>query len=96
MIENDQADEPLRNGLSMSEILQDERISVMLSAYLDGALEGDDLQYFKRLLLQDENLAREVEEMLRVEGQLKLLGADILDEPIPAELLDVLQGKVGQ
>jgi anti-sigma factor RsiW len=96
MIKNDQADEALRDGLEMSEILQDERLAAMLSAYLDGALEGEDLQEFKRLLLLNGNLAREVEEMLRVEGQLKLLGEDVLNEPVPPALLNALQGRTGR
>jgi anti-sigma factor RsiW len=72
------------------EVLQDERIAAMVSAYLDGELEGDELSIFKMLLQDNEALSREVDEMRRIDRELTELGADILSEPIPDALLDAL------
>jgi anti-sigma factor RsiW len=75
----------------MSCLLRDERLAGMLSAYLDGALAGAELEEFKQLLDNNGALAREVEHMRRVEEELTLLGAEILEEPIPPALLDAVR-----
>jgi anti-sigma factor RsiW len=72
------------------EVLQDERTAAMVSAYLDGELEGDELLSFEVLLRDNEALSREVVEMRRINRQLTELGADILSEPIPNALLEAL------
>ena len=59
--------------------------------YVDNGLEGDELTEFETLLLENPALAREVEEMRRVEDALRLIGEDVLREPIPDQLLQVLR-----
>ncbi len=51
---------------------------------------GTDLEEFEALLHSNEDLAREVADMRRIELQLTELGSDILSEPIPDSLLDAL------
>ena len=74
----------------MPEVMQDERIAAMVSAYLDGELSGSDLAHFEALLQNNEALSREVAEMRRIDRQLTKLGADILNEPIPSSILQAL------
>lgn len=77
--------------LKMSQLLRNERLAGMLSSYLDNGLEGEALTEFEALLLENPGLAREVEEMQRVEQALKLIGQDVLDEPVPGYLLDAVR-----
>ncbi len=87
MSEKNEAGEPLDRGLQMSDLPEDERLTDMLTAYIDGSLEGANLEEFEQLLKNNGALAREVESMRGVEQQLKLLGAEVLEEPIPEALL---------
>jgi anti-sigma factor RsiW len=90
-MEKDNADEPRHQGGKVTPLLQDERLLAMLSAYLDGGLEGEELTEFERLLRENKGLAREVENMRWIENQLKCLAGDVLDEPIPESLLNTLR-----
>ena len=71
-------------------ILKDERLAAMLSAYLDGELEGKDLDEFESLLESNPALAREVHDMRNIELRLMEMGADILSEPLPEAMLEAL------
>ncbi len=70
--------------------LKDERLAAMVSAYLDGELEGKDLDEFESLLKRDAALAREVQDMRNIELRLLEMGADILSEPLPEAMLEAL------
>jgi anti-sigma factor RsiW len=72
------------------EVLQDETTAAMVSAYLDGELNGEELLSFEILLRDNEALSREVVEIRRINRQLTELGADILSEPIPDALIEAL------
>jgi anti-sigma factor RsiW len=65
----------------------DERVAAMVSAYLDGKLQGGELEEFESLLRENKAIAREVDEMRQIENQLREIGAAILSEPIPEALL---------
>jgi hypothetical protein len=78
-----------------AEVLKDERLAATVSAYLDGQLMGQDLKEFEALLKTDACLAREVQEMRKIELQLMEMGADILSEPVPDALLEAL-ARLGQ
>ncbi len=71
-------------------ILKDERLAAMLSAYLDGELEGKDLEEFESLLRANPALAREVQDMRNIELRLMEMGADILSEPLPEAMLEAI------
>lgn len=73
-----------------AELLKDERLAAVISAYLDGELEGKDLEEFELLLKSDLALAREVQEMRAIELRLMEMGADILSEPLPEAMLEAL------
>jgi anti-sigma factor RsiW len=73
-----------------SQISQDDNLAAAVSSYLDGELQGSDLEAFEQLLRGNEQLAREVGELRRLDRQLSKLGADILDEPLPDEWLKKL------
>lgn len=73
-----------------AQIPQDENLAATVSAYLDGELSGADLAEFEMLLRDSDALSRDVAEMRRIGWQLTKLGADILAEPIPDSLLQVL------
>ncbi len=73
-----------------AEILKDDRLAATVSAYLDGQLMGKDLEQFEALLRENESLAREVQEMRKIELKLMEMGADILSEPVPDALLEAL------
>ena len=75
-------------------ILKDERLATTVSAYLDGELEGNDLDEFESLLKSDAGLAREVQEMRSIESRLMEMGTDILAEPVPEAMLKALS-KIG-
>jgi anti-sigma factor RsiW len=70
--------------------LKDERLAALISAYLDGELEGKDVEEFESLLKSDPALAREVQEMRAIELRLMEMGADILSEPVPDAMLEAL------
>ena len=76
-------------------ILKDEQLATIVSAYLDGELEGKDLEKFESLLKSDAALAREVREMRSIEFRLMEMGADILSEPVPEAMLEALS-KIGR
>lgn len=71
-----------------AEILKDERLAAMISAYLDGELSGTHLQEFEALLDSDEAIACKVEDMRNIERRLMEMGAGILSEPIPEAMLE--------
>lgn len=73
-----------------AEFLKDERLAAAISAYLDGELEGKDLEEFGSLLKSNPALAREVQEMRAIELRLMEMGADILSEPVPDAMLEAL------
>ncbi len=74
----------------MSVLTQDEQLAAAVSAYLDGELEGAALAEFEKLLLENKELAHEVEDIRRIDRQLSGIGADILSEPVPDSLLEPL------
>ena len=80
------------NGVNpkQSEILKDEALAAMVSAYLDGELEGNGLEEFEALLKSNPALAREVQDMRSIEVRLMEMGADILSEPLPDAMLEAL------
>ena len=78
------------SGAGPADMLKDERLAMMLSAYLDDRLLDKDLEEFEALLKSNPRLAREVHEMRGIESQLKEMGADILFEPVPDALLKAL------
>jgi anti-sigma factor RsiW len=71
----------------LSALLEDEVMAEELAAYLDGTLRGARLDLIQGLIDADSDLAREVEQLRRVNMSLKTLGAEIIDEPIPDSLL---------
>jgi anti-sigma factor RsiW len=90
-----QADSPDKcpePGSRLSELLKDEALAGDISAYIDGRLKGDALAKMKKMLASDPSLAQEIAELRRVSESLKLLGAEILDEPVPAALIATLRG----
>ena len=74
------------------DIAHDEQLAAVVSAYLDGELTGEDLEEFETLLRNNEALAREVAEMRRLDHELGEIGAEILSEPVPDNLLELLSG----
>ena len=86
--------DPTGANPKQSAILKDERLAGMISAYLDGELEGKELQEFESLLKSDMTLAREVQEMRNIELRLMEMGADVLSEPLPESMLEALS-KIG-
>jgi hypothetical protein len=89
-----QADSPDRSpGVRsrLSDMLEDEALAEDLSAYLDGTLKGEKLAHVQSLMDADPLLAKEVFELRSVSDQLKMLGADILDEPVPEALIATLR-----
>ena len=71
-----------------ADIVGDESMAAMVSAYLDGELEGEDLAEFESLLKSNPALAREVQDMRNIESRLIEMGADILSEPLPDAMLE--------
>ena len=72
------------------EFLKDERLAAAISAYLDGELEGKDLEEFESLLKSNPAIAREVQDMRAIELRLMEMGAGILSEPVPDAMLQAL------
>ncbi|KAI95619.1 hypothetical protein T281_04500 [Rhodomicrobium udaipurense JA643] len=72
---------------SSSATFQNDRLPIIVSAYLDGELLGEELAAFEVLLKENPALASEVEEMRQIEKQLAQIGSDILAEPVPEALL---------
>ncbi len=90
MTEKNGLEKPVPAGPSESKILNDDCLTAVVSSYLDGRLEGQELEAFEARLRDDEKLAHEISEMRRIERQLAEMGADILLEPIPRSLIEAL------
>jgi hypothetical protein len=90
MTDKDQSGEPSDSDSFPSPVSKDERLTALVSAYLDGELAGKEFDEFEALLRDNLNLAREVAEMRQIELQLTKIGADILQEPIPVAMLEAL------
>jgi len=73
-----------------SEAFRDDRLPLIVSAYLDGELLGEELAAFEALLKDNPTLASEVAEMRQIEEQLAKIGTDILAEPVPEALLQAI------
>ncbi len=61
------------------------------AAYLDGELSGDALEKLEKWIAGDADLAAEVEELRQLDASLRGLGADIMNEPVPEQLLSVVR-----
>jgi anti-sigma factor RsiW len=59
--------------------------------YVDGRLRGRELAAMVAYLLADPELASEIESLRRQNEALKRLGQDVLDEPVPERLRDVIR-----
>jgi anti-sigma factor RsiW len=59
--------------------------------YVDGRLDERDRAAVAAYLLTHPNVAMDVEALLQQNEALKVIGEEILDEPVPARLRDVLQ-----
>lgn len=90
MTEKELLGQKLSPTLTVGQILEDDRLAGMISNYLDGELHGRDLEELESLLRANESLMREINEMRQIERQLGLVGADILDEPVPEGMLEIL------
>lgn len=66
------------------------------SAYLRGELQGSALAAFEALLSQNAGCRRELNAIRRTEQALEQIGAEILLEPVPQFLLDVLSGAASE
>ena len=66
------------------------------SAYLHGELQGSELAAFEALLSKNAGCRRELNAIRRTEQALQQIGAEILLEPIPQFLLDVLSGAASE
>ncbi len=66
------------------------------SAYLRGELHGSDLAAFEALLSKNTDCRRELAAIRRTEQALQQIGAEILLEPVPQFLLDVLSGAASE
>ena len=64
-----------------------------ISAYLDGELQGNKLAALEALLSKNADFRRDVNTIRRTEQLLKQIGAEILLEPVPPFLLDVLSAR---
>jgi hypothetical protein len=62
------------------------------SAYLHGELQDTELAAFEALLSKNADCRRELNAIRRTEQALQQIGAEILLEPVPQFLLDVLSG----
>jgi hypothetical protein len=66
------------------------------SAYLSGELQGSELAAFEALLSKNAGCRRELNAIRRTEQALEQIGAEILLEPVPQFLLDVLSGTASE
>jgi anti-sigma factor RsiW len=66
-----------------------------LSEYIDGRLDDDRRAFIHQQLEGDADLARRYATMLEQDRVLSQLGAEILDEPIPERLAEILRPKPG-
>ncbi len=62
------------------------------SAYLNGELQRSELAAFEALLSKNADCRRELNAIRRTQQALQQIGAEILLEPVPQFLLDVLSG----
>ncbi len=66
------------------------------SAYLHGELQGSELTAFEALLSKNAGCCRELAAIRRTEQALEQIGAEILLEPVPQFLLDILSGAASE
>jgi hypothetical protein len=90
MTEKDQPGEEAGPTSKVAHLLKDDRLAGMISNYLDGELHGIELEELETLLRRNESLVCQIGEMRLIERQLGRIGADILSEPIPEEMLEIL------
>jgi anti-sigma factor RsiW len=64
-----------------------------LSEYIDGRLDDGRRAFVRQQLDEDADLARRYATMLEQDRVLSQLGAEILDEPIPERLAEILRPK---
>lgn len=65
-------------------------LDTAIDDYLSGRLSEEERVRLERLMAEDPEVRRRVESLKAQEDALRLLGADILDEPLPGRLLDAL------
>lgn len=87
----EKSEQRMKSRDRIAALLEDEEMAEDLAAYIDGSLEGPALERLQAMLDANAALAREVEELKRMDDALKSLGAEIMDEPIPGKLLDTLR-----
>lgn len=81
----------LKAGSKLSALLEDEAMAQDFAAYLDGELSGDAFEKLEKRIAEDAELAAEVEELRQLDVLLRGLGADIMNEPVPEQLLSVVR-----
>ena len=72
--------------MTVSRLIDDEE----LWAYVDGALTPERRAEISKVLADDRRLSEKVAAMRRQNEILRSVGADVLHEPVPERLLDVL------
>ena len=72
--------------MTVSRLIGDED----LWAYVDGAVAPERRAEISKVLAEDRRLAEKVAAMRRQNEILRSIGADVLHEPVPERLLDVL------
>jgi|SRR5258706_10696298 hypothetical protein len=90
MTEKDQPGEEAGPTSKVAQLLRDDRLAGMISNYIDGELHGIELEELETLLRRNESLVHQIGEMRLIERQLGRIGTDILSEPIPEEMLEIL------
>ena len=73
--------------MAVSRLIDDEEVW----AYVDGALTPERRAEISRALADDRRLSEKVAAMRRQNEILRSVGADVLHEPVPERLLDVLR-----
>ena len=73
-------------------IIDEER----LQDYIDDRMSDRERAEFAAILLSDRESARYADELRRHNETLKLVGIEVLDEPIPEHLLSILEGGASQ